>query len=164
MRVVFGDAFDEGAWPGPLGSADGGSAVLDEIWAGVEGLTQTLEVRLGLLQLERPSPSERAAELARQLRAAPTTTTTAATTAPWERSLAVDPLATARSLLRLRDALVEVGVDDNTDPARLPEFKKGIRDESVGFADIYTPKSIKIVSDLYAYELERFGYKAPELK
>jgi hypothetical protein len=50
------------------------------------------------------------------------------------------------------------------EPARLPEFKKGIRDESVGFADIYTPKSIKIVSDLYAYELERFGYKAPELK
>jgi len=50
------------------------------------------------------------------------------------------------------------------EPARLPEFKKGIRDESVGFADIYTPKSIQIVSDLYAYELERFGYQAPKLK
>lgn len=124
MRVVFGDAFDEGAWPGPLGSADGRSAVLDEVWAGVEGLTQTLEVRLGLLQLERPTQAERAAELARELRATAQTTTTATTTTtaqPWARSLAVDPLATARSLLRLRDALVEVGVDSDTDPARLPE-------------------------------------------
>jgi hypothetical protein len=50
------------------------------------------------------------------------------------------------------------------DPTRLPEFKRGIRDDKVSLSEIYTPKSIKIISDLYAYELERFGYKAPELK
>lgn len=55
-----------------------------------------------------------------------------------------------------------IGVD--WEPDRLPEFKKGIRDDKVGLSDIYTPKSIKIISDLYAYELDRFGYKAPELK
>jgi hypothetical protein len=49
------------------------------------------------------------------------------------------------------------------EPSRLREFKKGVRDESVGLADIYTPKSIGIISELYSYELERFGYKAPEL-
>ena len=50
------------------------------------------------------------------------------------------------------------------EPALLPEFQKGIRDKTVGLADIYTSKSIKIISDLFAYELERFAYKAPDLK
>jgi hypothetical protein len=49
------------------------------------------------------------------------------------------------------------------DPDRLPTFKKGIRDDKVGLSEIYTPKSIEIVSKLYDYELERFGYRPPEL-
>ncbi|MCB1202758.1 MAG: sulfotransferase family 2 domain-containing protein [Verrucomicrobiae bacterium] len=54
---------------------------------------------------------------------------------------------------------LRIGVD--WDPDRLPEFKKGIRDDKVGLSEIYTAKSAKIISDLYAYELDRFGYKAP---
>lgn len=61
----------------------------------------------------------------------------------------------------LKSVCEKIGVD--WDPSRLPEFKKGIRDDKVGLSEIYTPKSIQIVSDLYAPELERFGYEAPEL-
>ncbi len=46
---------------------------------------------------------------------------------------------------------------------RLPTFKKGIRDDKIGLSEIYTPKSIEIVSGLFDYELERFGYQAPKL-
>jgi len=56
----------------------------------------------------------------------------------------------------------KIGVE--FDPAQLPQFKAGIRDDKVGLSEIYTPKAVKIVSDLYDYELERFGYKAPVLK
>lgn len=55
----------------------------------------------------------------------------------------------------------KIGVE--YDPTRLPEFKKGIRDDKVGLTEIYTPKSIEIVSGLYDYELDRFGYKAPKI-
>lgn len=61
----------------------------------------------------------------------------------------------------LRSICEKIGVE--FDPSRLPEFKKGIRDDKVGLSEIYTPKSIEIISDLYAFELDRFGYKAPEL-
>lgn len=47
------------------------------------------------------------------------------------------------------------------EPERLPTFKAGIRDGSVALEEIYTPKSVEIVSELYAYELERFGYTPP---
>src|SRR6478672_4586022 len=118
MRIVFGDAFDDGAWPGPLGDARLGraarSAVLDEMWVGPQGLTDVLEVRLGLLALDPPTQAERAADLARRLR-------TATSTAPWSSSLAVDPLATARALLRVRDALADIGVDDSVSDDALPE-------------------------------------------
>ncbi len=115
MRVVFGEAFDEGAWPGPLGDVGAGrAAVLDEVWVGARGLTDVLEVRLGLLSLDPPRAAERAADLARRLRLG------GDDNAPWARSLTVDPLATARSLLRTRDALLDLGVDDGTAPARLP--------------------------------------------
>jgi len=50
------------------------------------------------------------------------------------------------------------------DPALLPTFKAGIRDDKVGLSEIYTPKGIKIISDLYDYELKCFGYKAPVLR
>lgn len=50
------------------------------------------------------------------------------------------------------------------EPDRLPEFKKGIRDKTVGLAELYTPRSIRIISKLFAYELERFGYQPPELR
>lgn len=86
---------------------------MDEVWVGPRGLTDVLEVRLGLLALDPPRASERAADLARRLRAD-------VDERPWTRSLAVDPLATARSLLRTRDALLDVGVDDGTAPSLLP--------------------------------------------
>ena len=55
----------------------------------------------------------------------------------------------------------KIGVE--YEASRLPEFKKGIRDEKVGLSEIYTPKSIQIVSDLYAFEIEKFGYEPPKL-
>lgn len=132
MHIVFGDSFDDGAWPGPLRSdAD---AALDEAWVGVDGLTRTLETRLGLLRLDPPSHAERAAALAQGLAAAPGD-------APWAASLAVDPLATARALLRVRDALVDVGVDDSgadvvsTLPPRLAAIWAATRGALPGRAD-----------------------------
>lgn len=62
----------------------------------------------------------------------------------------------------LKSVCEKIGVE--FEPARLPEFKKGIRDDKVGLSEIYTPKSIEIVADLYAYELNRFGYSAPEAR
>jgi hypothetical protein len=59
----------------------------------------------------------------------------------------------------LRSVCEKIGVD--YDPGELPEFKKGIRDKQVTLSEIYTPKAIEIVSELFAYELDRFGYTAP---
>lgn len=61
----------------------------------------------------------------------------------------------------LKSVCDKIGV--GFDASRLPQFKKGTRDSKVGLCQIYTPKAIKIVSDVYAYELERFGYSAPEI-
>ncbi len=121
MRIVFGDAFDDGAWPGPLGGT-AKRAVLDEVWVGAQGLTDVLEVRLGLLAADAHTQAERAADLARKLRAA----SAAGASAPWTSSLSVDPLATARALLRTRDALGEIGVDDSVDDGVLPERLRAI--------------------------------------
>ncbi len=115
MRIVFGADLDDGGHPGPLTAARG--AVLDESWVGVQGLVSLLEIRLGLLRLDPPGHSERAAHLARRLRALTTTTTT---TWPWAKSLEVDPLSTARAVLRLKDALVLAGVDSSVDASLLP--------------------------------------------
>lgn len=145
MHIVFGDTFDDGAWPGPLHSdAD---AALDEAWVGIDGLTRTLETRLGLLRLDPPSHAERAAALAQALAADHVDhvdlvplSVGAPGAAPWAASLAVDPLATARALLRVRDALIDVGVDDSVDvasalPPRLAAIWAATRGALPGRAD-----------------------------
>jgi|GEM_PF-675914 len=122
MRIVFGVDLDDGGFPGPLGNAgDGPSAVLDNVWVGVDGLVATLEVRLGLTRLDPPGNSERAAHLARALQASPAD-------APWARSLAVDPFATARAVLRLKDALTMAGVPDGASSASLPPRLAAVHD------------------------------------
>lgn len=74
----------------------------------------------------------------------------------------VDYVIRFESLAEGLEAVCEkIGVE--FEPERLPQFKKGIRDEKVGLTEIYTPESIRIISDLYGYELERFGYSAPQL-
>ena len=114
MRIVFGVDLDDGGFPGPLGAAGTGrTAVLDEVWVGVDGLVATLEVRLGLTRLDPPGNGERAAHLAKALQSDPAD-------APWARSLAVDPFATARAVLRLKDALTMAGVPDDVDVLSLP--------------------------------------------
>ncbi|MFN9664306.1 MAG: sulfotransferase family 2 domain-containing protein [Akkermansiaceae bacterium] len=54
-------------------------------------------------------------------------------------------------------------LDIEFDPSLLPNLKIGKRDASVTLSEIYTPKSIKIISDLYAYEIKHFGYEPPTL-
>lgn len=122
MRIVLGSCLDGGAWPGPLRLPrhDGTvrAAVLDEVWVGVESFVDLLAVRTGCARLDPPGAGERAADLARRLcadAAAP-----GAPDAPWAASLAADPLATARALLRTKDALRAAGVDDDTPAERLP--------------------------------------------
>ncbi|MDF1859541.1 MAG: sulfotransferase family 2 domain-containing protein [Verrucomicrobiales bacterium] len=61
----------------------------------------------------------------------------------------------------LQEVCEKIGIE--YEPDRLPTFKKGMRDEKVGLYDIYTPKAIEIVSDVFAYELEKFGYEPPKL-
>jgi hypothetical protein len=48
------------------------------------------------------------------------------------------------------------------EPESLPEFKKGGRRHSVPVREFYDPPSRKIVEDLYAWELARFGYDVPD--
>jgi hypothetical protein len=109
MRIVLGEDLGDGGFPGPLGDR---VAALDEAWVDVAGLVALLEVRLGIATRDPPGEAERAAALARALREAGP--------APWSRSLEVDPLATARAVLRLKDALTLAGVDDTVDAALLP--------------------------------------------
>jgi ATP-dependent helicase/nuclease subunit B len=109
MRIVLGGDLGDGGFPGPLA---GRAAALDEAWVDVAGLVALLEVRLGIATRDPPGEAERAAALAKALRDAGP--------APWTRSLEVDPLATARAVLRLKDALTLAGVDDAVDADRLP--------------------------------------------
>lgn len=112
MQIVFGADLDDGGFPGPLAAR---SAVLDESWVGFAGLVALLEIRLGLLRLDPPGHSERAAHLARRLRQVSSTTAW-----PWQQSLEVDPLSTARTVLRLKDAMVLAGVDNTVAASSLP--------------------------------------------
>ncbi len=109
MRIVLGGDLGDGGFPGPLTDR---AAALDEAWVDVAGLVALLEVRLGIATRDPPGEGERAAALAKVLREAGP--------APWSRSLEVDPLATARAVLRLKDALTLAGVDDTIDAGLLP--------------------------------------------
>lgn len=92
----FDEAFDGGAWPGPLAGRD---AVFNELWVGPLGLVDRLETMLGLGG-PRPSSVERVVGMVRALQR---------TAGPWSRSLEVDPIGTARRVLRVRDELVLAG-------------------------------------------------------
>ncbi|MFG6094983.1 sulfotransferase family 2 domain-containing protein [Leptothoe sp. ISB3NOV94-8A] len=47
------------------------------------------------------------------------------------------------------------------EPARIPQMKKGIRDNKMNVQDFYDNKTRQIVEKKYAWELERFGYVFP---
>ena len=47
------------------------------------------------------------------------------------------------------------------EPARIPQMKKGIRDNKVNIQDFYDNKTRQIVEKKYGWELERFGYVFP---
>ena len=55
-------------------------------------------------------------------------------------------------------------LDLEFDATLLPSFKKGIRDDKMSISEIYSQKSIDIISNIFAYEIETFGYKPPTLK
>ena len=92
MKIRFDPDFDGGAWPGPLGAGDREASAGEE-WLGELGLVGRLETALGLGG-PTPTPGERAAALVPALRD---------TDGFWSRSVAVDPLGSARELLRWRE-------------------------------------------------------------
>lgn len=47
------------------------------------------------------------------------------------------------------------------DAARLPELKTGTRRTDIDLAHLYSPHALAMVAELYADELERFGYAPP---
>ena len=96
IKICFDPDFDGGAWPGPLFGRD---AVAGEAWLGELGLLERLETVLGLAG-PVPTAGERAATLVPTLRRIK---------GFWARSAEVDPLGSARELLRWRDELVLAG-------------------------------------------------------
>ena len=106
MRVVFAEAFDGGAWPGPLAGRD---AALGEAWVGPQGLLGILETGLGLTSPRDGSEAERAASLVPALRSRE---------GPWSLSLenGADPMAVARAVLGLRDLLLLAGLPHSEGP------------------------------------------------
>ena len=152
MRIVFGADLDDGGYPGPL--AGRAAAVLDESWVGVQGLVALLEIRLGLLRLDPPGQSERAAHLAKRLRMLATTTTT---TWPWAQSLEVDPLSTARVVLRLKDALVLAGVDASVDANTLPPRLAAVHAAVVDIAPGIPERALAVIAALQAGEDPRLA-------
>ena len=105
-RIRFDRDFDGGSWPGPL---DGRDAAAGEAWLGERGVVDQLELMLGLSG-PRPTSGERAAALVPGLRA---------NEGSWTRSTKVDPLGSAREILRWRDELVLAGWRGQ--PQSLPE-------------------------------------------
>jgi hypothetical protein len=98
MKIRFDPDFDGGAWPGPL---DGRDAAAGEAWLGQLGFLERLELSLGLTG-PVPTAGERAARLVPGLRQ---------TGGFWAQSVEVDPLGSARELLRWRDELMLAGWD-----------------------------------------------------
>jgi len=96
MRIVFDNALDGPAYPGPLenGSAFGGQA-----WVGPLGLLGILETQLGLGG-KPTGPSKRTTALNESLKNK---------AGFWRPSYEKDPLGTARRLLHDRDLLTEWG-------------------------------------------------------
>lgn len=92
VQITFGMTFDRGVWPGPIADRD---HAVGEPWVGPIGLLSLLETQLGLT---RPSCSLtiRAASLVPVLRS---------TDGFWRRSVEVDPLEVAHTLLSWRDTL-----------------------------------------------------------
>jgi hypothetical protein len=49
------------------------------------------------------------------------------------------------------------------DPQFLPKYKSGYRNREIALADYYDYETVKLVENEYAWELERFGYSAPDI-
>lgn len=139
-RILFDPDFDGGSWPGPLASCD---AVAGEAWLGARGLLDRLETVLGVAGLT-PTPGERAAALVPGLRAQE---------GFWSRSAAVDPLGSARELLRWRDELAMAGWRGRVDgvPERVASLARlagnilpGIPDRVWRVADVLNGRSADV--------------------
>jgi ATP-dependent helicase/nuclease subunit B len=124
MRIRFDPDFDGGAWPGPLEGRDAASGVA---WLGVLGLLDRLENAVGLAG-PAPTAGERAARLVPGLRRV---------AGFWSRSTEVDPLGSARELLRWRDELVLAGWDGAAKgmPARVASMAQLAPDLLPGLPD-----------------------------
>ena len=50
------------------------------------------------------------------------------------------------------------------EPENIPRLKSGIRNKQFSVNEFYDPETIDIVSKLYAFELDYFGYTAPSIR
>jgi ATP-dependent helicase/nuclease subunit B len=142
MDIVFGLWADAGAWPEHGGSGDG---ALGAPIVGPNGLLEILETARGL---SCPGTANviRVAAFQAAIEA------TSGTPRFWSRSLAVDGWATARTLLRWRDELVDAGWDSKQvwcSPrlADLAAANTAAADLPPGTAD----RAAALASDLAAY-------------
>lgn len=120
MHIIFGQYLDGSATTSLLGS---GVAVAGQMQLGPIGLLDRLELELGLGGVY-PETSQRITSLARRL---------PEHAGFWSRSAEADALATARSLLHLRDELMLHGWDGEGSAA------PRITDLAALFADAYSP-------------------------
>ena len=54
-------------------------------------------------------------------------------------------------------------LDIRYEPKRLPQFKKGYRYQDIPIAEFYDKATIDIITEKFAWELERFGYTLPKI-
>ncbi len=91
-QIVFDTNFDSGAWPGPLA---GDNASAGESRVGMAGFVSCLETELGMARPSVRTAHRRAAHVPAM----------AGVKGFWSESAKVDPLGSARELLRWRDFL-----------------------------------------------------------
>lgn len=121
MDIEFGWCLDGATWADAVTASDGpdkAGAALGRIRLGPRGLLRLLQTRLGL---SHPG-ADPAVRIAQHL-----ASVLGADHAWCRRSLAVDPWATARELLALRDAAVEAGWDPFAHEGPLPPRLDALR-------------------------------------
>jgi hypothetical protein len=147
MHLVFGLDFDAGFWPGPLGDR---AASAGEDWVGPFGLLDVLETALGL----------RGPPVFQSMRVAALVPAVRNVAGFWSTSAGVDPFATARALLRLRDELALHGWRGEHASPRLAELAGVTEGVRPGYPDRL--RAVEEALALRRAELESIDLADPE--